>query len=295
MRIGDIVRIEEPLAAGLSRVWELSEILVDTRTSYQHLVIGRTAHGVALFCDDDRQSTEQSQLVYHEALLVPALLLAARVERVLVVGSSEGVVSQLAVSAGASLVDHVDIDREAVELCARHLPYGYSPDELQRAERGDGPVRMHYVDGWRFLADTDEGYDVVVIDLPDEDPGPAQHNRLYQKDFLTRCCSVLTPGGVVTSQAGCPTLWRNDTLIQAWRRFHEVFGTATYFGSDEHEWAFLCGLAEPVPDPTGAMVERLPRLPYHPTSIDADTLTGCATPPRSVRNALSRRHSGNVT
>jgi spermidine synthase len=278
------VRIVEPLAAGLSRVWELSEVLVDARTAYQHVVIARTAQGVALFCDDDRQSTERGQLVYHEALLVPALLLARRVEQVLVVGSSEGVISQLAVAAGASLVDHVDIDREAVELCARHLPYGYSPDELHRAERGDGPVRMHYADGWEFLARTSERYDVVVIDLPDEHPGPAQHNRLYQKDFLSRCRSVLTGGGVATSQAGCPTLWRNDTLIQSWQRFHDVFGTVTYFGSDEHEWAFLCGLADPVRDPVATMTERLPTLPYRPTSIDANTVRGGTIAPRSVRN-----------
>ena len=54
-------------------------------------------------------------------------------------------------SAGATHVDHVDIDREAVRLCAEHLPYGYTVDELLRAERGLGPVAMHYCDGWDFV------------------------------------------------------------------------------------------------------------------------------------------------
>src|SRR5262249_16189983 len=66
----------EPLAPGLTRTWRLSEVTCDVRTEFQHLVIGRTEQGVSLFSDGERQSTELSQLVYHEALLVPALLLA---------------------------------------------------------------------------------------------------------------------------------------------------------------------------------------------------------------------------
>ena len=270
-------RIVEPLGPGLSRVWELSRVLVDTHTAYQHVVIAETAQGITLFCDDDRQSTEASQLVYHEALLVPALLLARTLDRVLVIGSTEGVVSQLAVAAGAGQVDHVDIDREAVELCAEHLPYGYSPGELT------GPVRLHYTDGWEFVATSTERYDIVVIDLPDEHPGPAQHNRLYQADFLHRCRTLLTPGGVVTSQAGCPTLWRNTTLTHSWHRFHKAFPTVVYFGSSEHEWAFLSGLANPLENPTESMIERLDKLPYRPTSIDADTLRGSTIAPFHIR------------
>jgi spermidine synthase len=270
-----VSQIVEPLGPGLSRVWELSRVLVDTHTAYQHLVIAETAQGVTLFCDNDRQSTEASQLVYHEALLVPALLLARGLDRVLVIGSTEGVVSQLAVAAGATRVDHVDIDREAVELCAKHLPYGYSTADLT----ANGPARIHYDDGWSFVDSTADRYDVVVIDLPDEHPGPAQHNRLYQADFLARCREILTPGGVVVSQAGCPTLWRNDTLLQSWQRFHQVFGTVGYFGSDEHEWAFLSGLADPAPVPLD-----LTTLPYRPVTIDAETLRASTIPPFQVRN-----------
>src|SRR5271165_513069 len=175
---GEIV---EPIAPGLTRNWRLSELICDVRTRFQHLVIGRTEQGVSLFSDGERQSTELSQLVYHEALLVPALLLADKIEHVLVIGSGEGVVSQLAVAAGATRVDHVDIDREAVRLCAEHLPYGYTTAELLAAERGLGPITLHYCDGWSW-AESSASYDVVVVDLPDERTEPAQHNRLYDTD-----------------------------------------------------------------------------------------------------------------
>jgi spermidine synthase len=278
------MRIDEPLGPGLTRVWEVGEVLFAERTSYQDVLIGRTAQGVSLFCDNERQSTEASQLVYHEALMIPALLLAEQVRRVLVIGSSEGVACELAVDAGAELVDHVDIDEAAVRACAEHLPYGYTPADLGRAERGAGPIRMHYRDGWEFVASAPERYDVIVIDLPDENTEPdAQHNRLYGTEFLTRCRALLTEGGVVSGQAGCPAVWRNQTLLASWRRFHEVFATVSYFGSDEHEWAFLSGRADDVEDPAGQLVRRLGERGLHLSTMDSETLRGGTVPPLSLR------------
>jgi spermidine synthase len=281
--------LDEPLGPGLVRRWRLDEVLWAGSTPYQHVVIARTAHGVTLFCDGERQSAQLSQLVYHEALLVPALLLAQRVRRVLVVGSSEGVVSQLAVAAGAAVVDHVDIDPECVRRCAELLPYGYGVAELAAAElaavgRGDGPVRVHYADGWDFVHASAGGYDVVVVDLPDETGGEsAQHDRLYGVEFLRRCRRLLASGGVLAYQAGCPTLWRNAALTRAAARFTEVFDTVAYYGSDEHEWAFLFGRADPVPDPTELMLNRLPASRYRPLTIDGPALRRGAVPPRAVR------------
>ncbi|MFC4083784.1 spermine/spermidine synthase domain-containing protein [Amycolatopsis samaneae] len=287
--VTEVTEITEPVGAGLRRTWEVGEVLYAGRTAFQDVLIGRTTQGVSLFCDGERQSTEATQLVYHEALMVPALLLAERVRRVLVIGSSEGVVCELALAAGAELVDHVDIDEQAVRACAEHLPYGYTPAELDRAERGEGPVRVHYRDGWEFLAEASERgerYDVVVIDLPDENADPdAQHNRLYGTDFLTRCAGLLAEGGVVTSQAGCPTMWRNETLLASWRRFRAVFGSVLYHGSDEHEWAFLSGRADRIDDPAGRAADRLREGRLRPSTMDEQALRGCAVPPYSVRTA----------
>lgn len=279
--------IAEPVGPGLTRHWELGEELFRARSPFQDVLIARTAQGISLFCDGERQSTEASQLVYHEALMVPAMLLADQVRRVLVIGSSEGVASQLAVAAGAERVDHVDIDRLAVAACAEHLPYGYTTEELERAERGEGPIRVSYQDGWEFLAQAKESYDVVVIDLPDENDDPdGQHNRLYGKDFLLRCADLLADGGVVTCQAGCPTIWRNETLLAAWDRFHEIFGTVLYFGSDEHEWAFLTGRAGRVADPGALVAARFTERGSRAATMDAQTLRGGAVAPFSLRHRL---------
>lgn len=279
--------IQEPLGEDMRRLWRVDEVLWEGDTDYQHVVIGRTGQGVSLFCDNDRQSTEYSQIVYHEAMMVPGFLLAEKLDRVLIIGSSEGVASQMAVTAGAGQVDHVDIDRECVRVCAEYLPYGYRTDELAGLESGDGPIRLYYGDGGAFLEQAPpEGYDMVVVDLPDEraDDEEGQHNRLYGMDFVRRCHDVLAPGGVVVYQAGSPTVWRNTTLIRAWNRFRSVFDTVAYFGSDEHEWAFLFGRVEQVDDPTNVMLDSLPTCAYEPSSIDDATLIGATVPPYSVRN-----------
>jgi spermidine synthase len=285
-------RIHEPLAPGMTRVWDVDDIVHEGDTPFQHVLIGRTAQGMSLFCDNDRQSTEFSQLVYHEALLVPALLLADQVERVLVVGSSEGVVCQIAVEFGAAHVDHVDIDEQAVRLCAEHLPYGYTPSELDSAERGSGPITVHYGDGWEFVRRTTDRYDVVLVDLPDERPddATAQHNRLYGPEFMAMCRAATTIGGVVVNQAGCPTLWRNETLIRSLRTFDENFGTVSCFSSDEHEWAFVSGRADVVADPTGLMMGRLASSRYQPRTIDAEALRSRTVLPYHARHAVTRQN-----
>ncbi|GAA1831746.1 hypothetical protein GCM10009836_07170 [Pseudonocardia ailaonensis] len=278
--------VDEPISPGVTRRWRLDGVRVRARTALQDVLVADTAQGVTLFCDGERQSAEHTQLTYHEALFLPAALLAERRERVLVIGSSEGVVSELAVTAGAIRVDHVDLDDECVRLCAEHLPYGYTPASLAAAERGEGPVRVHYADGRAFVRDTAESWDVIVVDLPDERPDEPdnQLNQLYTERFLRDCAARLRPGGVVVSQAGSPAVWRDATLRAAWARFGAVFGGRMYVGSPEHEWAFLCGTADPVPDPAEVAAGRLGELSVPPRTLDATDLRSHCVPPLALRS-----------
>ena len=278
--------VTETLGAGLTRHWALGQVHHEAVTRYQRVLIAETAHGTTLFCDSERQSAADTQLVYHEALFVPAAVLAAHRERVLVIGCSEGVVSQLALAAGAQLVDHVDIDRDCVRACAAYLPYGYTPTELAAAERHEGQLRVHYRDGEEFVRTANQRYDIVVLDLPDERPADptAQLNRLYTASFVSHCAELLTDGGVVVCQSGSPALWRNATLRAGWDRFTAVFAQVVAYVSDEHEWAFLIGRRTASPDPTEEMIIRLARFSPTPTSIDAAALRARSLAPFQLRH-----------
>ncbi|RCW47007.1 spermidine synthase [Halopolyspora algeriensis] len=286
--------LREPIRDDVMDLWWLGEVLHESRTPYQHLLVARTRLGTTLFCDHNPQSAECGQLAFHEAELVPAMLLAERVRSVLVIGCSEGTVCQLAEEAGAERIDHVDIDPDCVRVCARHLPYGYTPEEAEAAERGAGPVRLHYGDGDRFVQQalrSGTRYDLVVLDLPEEqdDPG-AQHNVLYGSEFLTSCRELLAPGGVVSTHVSRPYLSvpmpdSTESLARPWRRFGEIFGTRVYFRSDEQPWAaIMLGRAEAVDDPVQHMRETLAELPYRPRTLDAPALLSATRLPAVLRD-----------
>ncbi|PZG18041.1 spermidine synthase [Nonomuraea aridisoli] len=291
--------VTETLSPGLTRTWTIHDIVYETTTAYQHVLIADTQHGRTLFCGDagalERQSSVLSQLVYHESLMVPPLALAPALDRVLIIGSSEGVASQIALDAGAARVDHVDVDLECVRACAEHLPYGYIPGDVDAALAGQaagGRLRLYAEDGHAFVQDRlDEGtrYDAIIIDLPDEaSESDAQHNRLYELSFLTRCTELLSAGGVISTQAGCPTLWRQDSLRQALARFTTAFPSMLCYSSWEHEWAFLTGSAQAADSPLSTLLQRrLPALPYRPQTMDAVSAASATILPYHLRSAVA--------
>ncbi|HET6288055.1 MAG TPA: spermidine synthase, partial [Amycolatopsis sp.] len=77
--------------------------------------------------------------------------------------------------------------------------------------------------------------------------------------------------------------WRNQTLIASWRRFTESFGTVLYYGSDEHEWAFLSGRADVLDDPGALVAERIGKAGMGESTLDEDALRANTVPPFSLR------------
>lgn len=284
----------EPIHEQVRDLWWIDEVLCECRTQWQEVLIARTPLGVTLFCDGNPQSAEIGQLHFHEAELLPAATLAEQFRRVLVIGCGEGVVPQIAERAGAERVDHVDLDPECVRLCAEHLPYGYDLEQLRRAERGEGAVRLRYGDGLAFLERARRAgarYDVIVLDLPEEPEDPAdEHDRYLRGPVLQRCRSALAPGGVVSTHVSrphlsVPTAGTASSLARPWREFGDVFGTRVHFRSDEQPWAaVVLGRADAVERPVEAMRRSITDLRYRPRTLDERTLLRAQNLPRVLRN-----------
>lgn len=283
--------VEEQLSSGLARVWEIDEVIAAERTAYQDVLIARTAHGMTLFCNRERQSSELTQLIYHEGQFIPAALLAGQRKRVLVIGSSEGVVVQLALWCGAEHVVHVDIDRRCVDLCAEHLPYGYSKRDVERYEKGTETVQLLFEDGSAVvdrLKAENQHFDIIVMDLPDEEiDSDNQHNRLYQRAFLEDLRDLLEPDGVVISQAGCASFWRNQTLARTFQRFSDTFASTVYFELTEQDWVWVVGCNAATPDPVATMQHTLKTLPYLPRFVDGNLIAAATMPPVGLRRRIS--------
>lgn len=289
---GRTTHVEELLSPGMSRIWAIDEVVAEEKTPYQNVLLARTGQGATLFCNRERQSSELTQLIYHEGQFVPAALLVDDCKRVLIIGSSEGVVTQLALWSGAEEIIHADIDQRCVELCADHLPYGYSRRDVERYAKGDDSVQLLFEDGVevvRRLKAAGKRFDVIVMDLPDEEVEPTgQHNRLYGEKFLADLRDLLGNGGVVISQAGCASYWRNETLVRTYQRFASIFPTTVYFELTEQDWVWVIGCQSAVDDPVHKMQSRLKTLSYRPAYIDEQVISAATIPPAGFRRLISK-------
>ncbi|WP_225087635.1 spermidine synthase [Pectobacterium colocasium] len=282
-------KIIEPIGKGVSRIWELENIIYQKKTPFQDMIIAKTAQGISLFCNNERQSVEESQLIYHEGQIIPAALFCGEINNVLIIGSSEGVISKLAVELGAKKVTHVDIDADCVDACAKYLPYGYTLEEVNTAKENKGPIHIIIGDGYKYIDDAiarNDMFDIIVLDLPDEQEDCAQQNRLYSAEFNNKIKKLLTPKGVFISQAGCTTYWRNSTLNNAIKRFHDSFTSTVFFEMEEQNWVWLVGANFECEDIVERMTNKLENLPYKPKFIDRQSIIKSTIIPTSLRNNI---------
>ena len=91
---------------------------------------------------------------------------------------------------GVKQVVSVELDPLIITAGRRFLP----------GNLADPRIRTVAADGRRFVQQTREQFDVVIIDVPD--PTTAQLNRFYTAEFFAEVHRVLTPGGVVSFGLG---------------------------------------------------------------------------------------------
>ncbi|WAH56860.1 hypothetical protein LZ023_28280 [Pseudomonas silvicola] len=279
--------IFEPISEGLERRWKVDRMILSRRTKYQFVQIAETAHGVALFCDGERQSSELSQKAYHEGQVVPALIsMPCLPKSALVIGSSEGVASQVLKEAGIEKIVHVDLDEECLVACSQLLPYGYSVDEVERYKRGEGGVTLIFCDGDEFLdrcIQSNTRFDLIVMDVPDYS---SKNAGLYSASFYRKVCEVLVQEGVFITQGGNPAIWRSSALKKVKAAMEQSFAKVTYFELREQDWVWLIGHKDKSVLSISEMVQRLKELTYIPEYVDALTIESAVIPPISIRKGF---------
>jgi spermidine synthase len=83
---------------------------------------------------------------------------------------------------------------------------------------------VHHADGFKFLEDRKNTFDVIIVDSSDP-IGPAQ--SLFQKPFYTLLSEALRAGGVVCTQGEC--VWLHMNLIKEMMTFcRTIFPSVDY-------------------------------------------------------------------
>ena len=87
-------------------------------------------------------------------------------------------------------VDYVELDPMILEFGRKYLPENLADDR----------INVVNADGRRFVRQTGEKYDVVIVDVPE--PATAQLNRFFTVEFLAEAKRTLAPDGVVSFSLG---------------------------------------------------------------------------------------------
>ncbi|MEQ8819210.1 MAG: polyamine aminopropyltransferase [Sumerlaeia bacterium] len=175
------------------------KVILATQTPYQRIVLTRWKDDIRLFLNAKLQFATPDEYRYHEALVHPAMSLAARHERVLILGGGDGMAAREALKyPDLREVVLVDIDPEMTRLFRDNdMLASLSGNALR-----DPRVRVVNEDAQRFLEETDLFFDVVLSDLPD--PNDLTIGKLYTISFYRLLTRRLNADGVIAVQATSP-------------------------------------------------------------------------------------------
>jgi spermidine synthase len=174
-------------------------IVLAKSTPYQRIVVTRWRDDVRLFIDGNLQFSSVDEYRYHESLVHPAMSAAKRTARILILGGGDGLaVREVFKHPGVKHVDLVDLDPAITDLFRDHPALS----KLNGGVLRDPRVTVHNVDAVRFLEDTNERWDVILMDLPD--PNDAGLARLYAEGTFRLARRRLHEGGALATQATSP-------------------------------------------------------------------------------------------
>ena len=187
----------EHITPELTQASAVREVIHEGSTPYQRVqVLDTYPFGRMLVLDGKTQSSEADEWVYHEALVQPVMVAHDAPRRVMVAGGGEGAtIREVLRHPSVEEVVMVDLDREVVDLCRRHLPRHH------QGAFDDPRLSLLHEDALAYLEARRSPFDVVIIDVPDPlEGGPAY--LLYTVEFYELVRSRLAPGGLMTAQAG---------------------------------------------------------------------------------------------
>jgi len=181
--------------------FSIKGILYSGRSEYQAIeIIDTPSFGKCLVLDGKIQSSEKDEFIYHEALVHPAMLLHPCPEAVFIAGGGEGAtLREVLAHNTVEKVVMVDIDAEVIDICRQFLP------TLHQGSFDDSRLKLYHLDARKYLTETDEKFDIIIIDLPEPlAEGPAY--LLYTQEFYRIVKDRLTKDGVISLQAGTTCL-----------------------------------------------------------------------------------------
>ncbi|MEW6696771.1 MAG: polyamine aminopropyltransferase [Bacillota bacterium] len=194
---------ERGIVPGLALSVEVSKVLHEEQTEFQHLAIVDTPlYGRMLWLDNIIMTNIKDEFVYHEMISHMALNTHPNPKKVLVIGGGDGgAIREIIKHPSVEKAVLVEIDRRVVETSKQYLP------EIAGA-LDDPKVEVLYEDGIKYAKEHKNEFDVILVDSTDP-IGPAV--GLFEGDFYKNCYEALKEDGIFVAQTESP--YYNEELI----------------------------------------------------------------------------------
>ncbi|KAF8417831.1 spermidine synthase [Tirmania nivea] len=204
---------------GQAMTLKVNKVLHVEKSKYQDVLVFESAtYGNVLVLDNVIQCTERDEFSYQEMITHLAMFSHPSPKKVLVIGGGDGgVLREVIKHNEVEEAILCDIDEAVPRVSKMFLPHMAKGFE-------DPRVRVHIGDGFKFLEDYKNEFDVIITDSSDPE-GPAE--TLFQKPYFELLHGALREGGVITTQA--ENQWLHLPLIASLKKScREVFPVAEY-------------------------------------------------------------------
>jgi spermidine synthase len=184
-------------AAARARLWRGFNVIAERDSIYGNLTVTETgtdeSGAIRSLCENGSILANAPDPAAAEEAVDYALLEHATPRRVLLIGGGvNGSVTEVLKHSTIESLDYVELDPALIGMAQEYFP------AQTAAFRTDPRVHLHFLDGRRFLSETKEKFDVIVVDVPD--PETAQLNRFYTVEFFRLAREHLTPDGLFATQ-----------------------------------------------------------------------------------------------
>jgi len=219
------------------------EILTTQQTPYQRLVLTRYKDDLRLYIDGNLQFCSLDEYRYHEALVHPAMNAAGKRRKVLILGGGDGLaVREVLKYSDVESIRLVDLDPAVVKIARENLHL----KKLNEGSLSDPRVEVIHADAFQFLQNSEEFYDVILVDLPD--PHNYSLSKLYSRHFYQLISRRLEAQGVMCVQSTSPyyagrTYWCiADTITAAGFHIYPLHVNVPSLG----DWGFVLASLKPL-------------------------------------------------
>lgn len=167
------------------------------QTPFQTLEMMDTASfGRVMRLDNCFMTSERDEFFYHECMSHPAAIAHPHPRSALIIGGGDGgLAEELLKHATMERVVLAELDEEVIKTSQAEL------EQVHRNVWSDARLQLQIGDGMAFIDQTEERFDLLVMDLTDPDT-PA--GSLYEAAALQRMQRVLAPGGALVLHLGSP-------------------------------------------------------------------------------------------